>query len=103
VPKFNYLIEKAKIIGKYEDQIKLRPYDRNKLCEERDRELAVYEASQLGASQPELHSESYDRYKLQNGDEVECKYKMRQVGTVDLSDCRDGRTYLSQTNVVKIN
>jgi prepilin-type N-terminal cleavage/methylation domain-containing protein len=42
----------------------------------------------------------YGRYKLQNGEVVECQWSSYRNAGMDLYGCRDGNKYNAMTNVV---
>ncbi len=99
IPKFNELWDRAKLNAKYERLIEEQPYNKDRLLKERDQEWADKQKAQAA----DAPSTSFNRYRLASGDEVECKYESRQAAGTTLSGCRDGREYLSQTNLIKLN
>lgn len=61
--------------------------------------IEKYKREQTEAQQKrEEHKEKI--YKLSSGDFVHCKSYNNQNGLSNLSDCSDGHSYMSQTNVV---
>lgn len=60
------------------------------------------EAARQAAQTTPGSSEVYNRYQLQNGNIVECKYESYAGTGISLSNCRDGNVYTQMTNVVKM-
>lgn len=96
VPKFADLWNRGKINSKYEKMIKDQPYKKEQLLKDKELELQKLNAGREVTT-------SYTQYKLANGDIVECQWGIAVNGTMSLTYCKDGREYLSQTNVVKLN
>jgi len=103
VIKFDELWKVGKINTKYAELIEQSPNRRDRLIEERDLAIAEYKRTAYTDKSPIAGEPQYTRYKLQAGDEVECQWFTARNNGVDLAGCKDGRTYLAQTNVVKLN
>jgi hypothetical protein len=56
----------------------------------------------FGSIQEFRDSRECKKYRLANGDIVECNREYKGGGMINLVSCRDGNKYLSQTNVVRI-
>jgi type IV fimbrial biogenesis protein FimT len=118
VPKFNDLIQLSKIDNYFEKQIAANSYKKDELLKQADAAKVMYHrnaykqgvpydladyTTKFSMSRYEAPPTTYGTYKLQNGWEVECNKVETSAGGTNLLDCKDGRTYLSQTNVIKTN
>jgi uncharacterized protein (DUF2147 family) len=94
--------DKHKIHIKYADQMKGASYStQDRLRKEEAAELARYEAD-LKARCAGTVVDTSGKFKLQDGTEVECERSEGSQAGINLYDCKDGKTYLGQTNVVKL-
>ena len=102
VPKVVDMRDKHRIHAKYADQMKGASYStQERLRREEAAEIAKYEA-EWQARCAGTTVDTSGKFKLQDGTEVECGRSDSGQGGVNLYDCRDGKTYLGQTNVVKL-
>lgn len=45
---------------------------------------------------------TYNQFRLQSGEVVECSEIWHRTPAIDLKDCKDGNNYLRQVNVVEL-
>ena len=119
IPKFVEVRDKAKIATYYDEQIALHSFNKSELIQKKVYALALYEKdfgrigqkvtdytidlkfqADINGAPPALPG---SLYRLQDGNEVNCTQMVTGNAGTDLTDCTDGKAYLSQTNVTKLN
>lgn len=117
IPKFDELITKSRITQHYSKLIEDKPYNKEQLEKEKAIALLRYDKDPKAHQKKwtyftegntsdaarELESRAYSTYRLSDGLMVECHKAEVGAGYMSLSDCKDGRQYLAQTNVTKLN
>jgi prepilin-type N-terminal cleavage/methylation domain-containing protein len=117
IPPIADAIQSSKINKYYDAQVAASPYRKSDIEIQRVAALKYFEVVKYNPGKFDLDSftvnfradqhasdpAAYVTYVLQSGVTVECRKAERAGIGMDLSDCRDGNTYLAQTNVKQVN
>ena len=93
VPRFR----EAKLRVEYRDKIENTFSTSQKIALQKEMEDKIKKVN------PSRFATDMISYRLSDGTTVQCEYFQREKSGVELSNCADGKEYLAQINVVKIN
>jgi prepilin-type N-terminal cleavage/methylation domain-containing protein len=118
IPRFADLIERSKIAAYYREQADRYPHKKAEILDQMDLAIAQRDRDRKAGTRESVENYTVNMrvnrysaaeaplaprstFKLQDGTRVECGRVEVTNGTTSLYDCKDRRTYLSQTNVIK--